>query len=238
MSSLVYHLHPPTRVKQTGKPFGILPKVAVENNMRSLSFHGLEIPTEQDYLRSRKILFMNDDMRIGLMAPSETAGYFFKNADADEMLFVHKGSGTLKTMFGSIRFGYGDYLVIPRGTVYQLNFDDAENRLLLVESNGPILTPRRYRNDFGQLLEHSPFCERDFRRPENLETHAEPGDFEIMIQKRGRFSRTPTRSIRSMSRVGMAIIILTRSPSSTSSPSPAASICRLLFTRRLKAGIL
>ncbi|HRI40087.1 MAG: homogentisate 1,2-dioxygenase [Bacteroidota bacterium] len=185
MSSLVYHLHPPTRVKQTGKPFGILPKVAVENNMRSLSFHGLEIPTEQDYLRSRKILFMNDDMRIGLMAPSETAGYFFKNADADEMLFVHKGSGTLKTMFGSIRFGYGDYLVIPRGTVYQLNFDDAENRLLLVESNGPILTPRRYRNDFGQLLEHSPFCERDFRRPENLETHAEPGDFEIMIQKRG-----------------------------------------------------
>nr|MBP7271199.1 homogentisate 1,2-dioxygenase [Bacteroidia bacterium] len=70
MSSLVYHLHPPTRVKQTGKPFGILPKVAVENNMRSLSFHGLEIPTEQDYLRSRKILFMNDDMRIGLMAPS------------------------------------------------------------------------------------------------------------------------------------------------------------------------
>jgi homogentisate 1,2-dioxygenase len=119
------------------------------------------------------------------MAPSETSEYFFKNADADELLFVHKGSGTLKTMFGSVPFGYGDYLVIPRGTVYQLVFDGADNRLLLVESNGPVLTPRRYRNEFGQLLEHAPFCERDFRRPEGLETHAEVGDFTIMILKRG-----------------------------------------------------
>jgi homogentisate 1,2-dioxygenase len=185
MSSLVYHLHPPTQVTRSGKPFHLLPKIAVENNMRSLSFYGFDIPSEKDYLRSRKILFINDDMRIGLLAPRETASYFFKNADADELLFVHKGEGTLRTMFGNIRFGYGDYLVIPRGTVYQLQFDHEDNRLLLVESNGPVMTPRRYRNDFGQLLEHSPFCERDFRRPENLETHTETGEYEIMIQKRG-----------------------------------------------------
>jgi homogentisate 1,2-dioxygenase len=111
--------------------------------------------------------------------------YFFKNADADEMIFVHRGTGTLKTMLGNLSFSYGDYLIIPRGVIYQIEFDTTDNRLLLVESFSPIYTPKRYRNWFGQLLEHSPYCERDIRRPANLETHDEQGDFLIKVKKQG-----------------------------------------------------
>ena len=129
---------------------------------------------------------MNNDLHIGLAAPkSFSKDYFYKNADADEMIFVHVGSGTLRTNYGKIDFKYGDYLIIPRGTIYQIDFDDENNRLLYVESFSPILTPDRYRNNFGQMLEHSPFCERDFRLPKDLETIDEKGEFKIYIKKRG-----------------------------------------------------
>lgn len=185
LSALVYHLNPPTRVIRTGTPYSVQPVIAVENNMRSMSFLGLDIPADDDYLKSRKVLMVNNDMQIGLAAPRKMNEYFFKNADADELIFIHKGSGTLKTMFGSVPFEYGDYLIIPRGTIYQLNFDSEDNRFLFVESHGPITTPRRYRNDFGQMLEHSPFCERDIKRPDALETHDEEGEFTVMIKKKG-----------------------------------------------------
>lgn len=186
LSSLVYHLHPPTIVKETGKPYSVRPEIAVEDNLKALSFKGFDLPPTDDYLESRKVLFVNDDLHIGLAAPKEsTRDYFFKNADADELIFVHQGSGVLKSAYGSVEFAYGDYLVIPRGTIYQIHFDTPQNRLLIVESFSPIQTPKRYRNEYGQFLEHSPFCERDFRLPENLETHDETGDFKIMIKKRG-----------------------------------------------------
>ncbi len=185
LSSLVYHLYPPTCVKQKGEPYSVKPKIAVENGLNAMSFNGFDIKPVADYMESRKTLFVNGAMHIGLAAPMESTKYFYKNADADEMLFVHKGSGVLKTMYGSLNFKYGDYIVIPRGTVYQINFDTTENKLLFIESFDPIFTPRRYRNDFGQLLEHSPFCERDIKRPMNLETHDEKGEFDIFIKKKG-----------------------------------------------------
>jgi homogentisate 1,2-dioxygenase len=89
----------------------------------------------------------------------------------------------LKTMYGNITFGYGDYLVIPRGTIYQMHFNSEDNRLFIVESSSPIITPKRYRNNFGQLMEHAPFCERDIRKPDILETHDEKGDFLMHIKK-------------------------------------------------------
>lgn len=185
-SSLVYHVHPPTMVHKMGKPYSVKPEIAIEDNMKAMSFLGFDVPPEKDYLESRKTLFLNNDLAIGIAAPSQSMEeYFFKNADADELLFVHKGSGVLKSMYGSVKFGYGDYLVIPRGTIYQLTFKDAENRILFIESHSPVHTPKRYRNEFGQLLEHSPFCERDFRFPQNLETHEETGEFNILIKKRG-----------------------------------------------------
>lgn len=186
MSSLIYHFYPPTVVNEVKKIKSITPKIAVKKNMKALSFKGFSLKPETDYLESRKTVFVNNDLHIGLAAPKEfSSNYFYKNADADEMLFVHIGSGTLKTMYGNINFNYGDYLIIPRGTVYQIDFDTQDNRILYIESFSPIVTPQRYRNNFGQLLEHSPFCERDFRLPTNLQTHDEKGTFKVFIKKQG-----------------------------------------------------
>jgi homogentisate 1,2-dioxygenase len=137
-------------------------------------------------LRSRTALLLNNDLIFGLAAPRESLRtYFYKNADSDELLFVHRGTGRLRTLFGSIPFEYGDYLVIPRGIIYQIEFDTTDNRLLYVESKHPIYTPKRYRNHFGQLLEHSPFCERDYKLPQELETYDEKGEFLLKIKKQG-----------------------------------------------------
>ncbi|PCH51769.1 MAG: homogentisate 1,2-dioxygenase [Flavobacteriaceae bacterium] len=186
MSSLLYHLNPPTVVSEIKQLKNVAPRIAIEKNMKALSFKGFSLKSEKDYLESRKTLFVNNDLHIGLAAPKEfPKDYFYKNADADEMLFVHIGSGTLKTMYGNIDFKYGDYLIIPRGTIYQIDFDTEKNRLLYVESFSPIVTPKQYRNNFGQLLEHSPFCERDFRLPTNLQTYNEKGAFRVLIKKQG-----------------------------------------------------
>lgn len=186
MYSLLYHINPPTMVEALGEPKNVRPKVVVEENMKALSLAGFQVEPEDDYLESRKTILVNNDLHVGLMAPrSFSKDYFYKNADADEMLFVHKGSGVLKTMYGKIKFAYGDYLIIPRGTIYQIDFDTTENRLLYIESFSPIETPKRYRNNYGQLLEHSPFCERDLRLPEDLETIDEQGEFNIFIKKNG-----------------------------------------------------
>ena len=183
LSSLVYHLYPPTRVKQRGSPYSVRPKIAIEDNLQARSYLTFNAAPQADYINSRNILFVNDDMSIGIAAPSSSmTNYFYKNADSDEMIFIHEGSGNLKTMYGNISFQYGDYLIIPRGTVYQLEFNQENNKLLIVESHGPIETPSRYRNQYGQFLEHAPFCERDLRGPESLITHDEKGDFLINIK--------------------------------------------------------
>jgi homogentisate 1,2-dioxygenase len=186
ISSLLYHVNPPTVVNDIKDLGTISPKIGIEKNMKALSFKGFSLEPAQDFLTSRKTLFVNSDLHIGLAAPKEfSKEYFYKNADADELLFIHKGSGKLKTCYGSILFKYGDYVIIPRGVIYQIEFDSEENRILYVESFDPIVSPKRYRNDFGQLLEHSPYCERDFKLPTNLETHDEKGNFIVKVKKQG-----------------------------------------------------
>lgn len=186
MSSLLYHHHRPTMVKEILGSKDVSPKVAVEKNIKSRKLHGFNISPEDDYLDSRKTLLVNPDVHVGVAAPKQSMrGYFYKNTDADELLFIHKGSGVLRTLMGNIPFEYGDYLVIPRGIIYQIEFDSEDNRLLVTESFHPIYTPKRYRNWFGQLSEHSPFCERDYKLPQDLETHDEKGDFLIKVKKQG-----------------------------------------------------
>jgi homogentisate 1,2-dioxygenase len=184
MSSNLYHEHRPTQVKEIKGKKNIAPKIATANNIQSYRFRGFEVPQFSDYLESRKTILTNTDCSIILSAPkSSTDKYFYKNTDADELIFVHKGTGKLRTQFGNLDFSYGDYLVIPRGTIYKLDFNDEDNRFFIVESRRPIYTPKRYRNYFGQLLEHSPFCERDIRQPKELETHDEKGEFLIKVKK-------------------------------------------------------
>ena len=186
MSSLLYHLHRPTQVKEILKSYSAEPKIAVERNMKSLRLHGFKVDPVDDYLESRVPVLVNSDCHIILAAPKKsTKDYFYKNADADEVIFVHEGSGVLKTFLGNIEFSSGDYLMIPRGIIYQIHVHSKSNRLFIVESFRPVYTPKRYRNWFGQHLEHSPFCERDLRAPSNLETFDEKGDFLIKIKKQG-----------------------------------------------------
>ncbi len=184
MSSLLYHCHRPTMVKQIENSVDLAPQAAVGKNITSRMLKGWDVTPTEDYLESRTIVLFNNDVNISLAAPKKSLrNYFYKNADADEVIFIHKGTGTLRTLVGNLTFSYGDYLVVPRGMIYQIDFDTEDNRLFIVESFSPVYTPKRYRNYFGQLLEHSPFCERDIRRPENLETHDELGDFTIKVKK-------------------------------------------------------
>ncbi len=184
--SLIYHCHPPTMVKSLGEPFSREPKIVAQRFLKHQSFLGFNIEPEDDYIDSKKAVLVNNDLHISLAAPRKSiSDYYLKNADADEVIFVHKGSGILKTIYGDIEFGYGDYLVIPRGTIFQLHFNDENNRLFIVDSFTAIEFPKRYMNNYGQFEEHAPMCERDIRRPENMKTHNETGDFKVMIKKQG-----------------------------------------------------
>ena len=183
-SSLLYHIHRPTQVKEILKSYSVAPKIAIEKNIKSLLLKGFEIKPTADFLESRKTVLINSDCAIGLAAPTKSlTTYFYKNADADELIFIHKGKGKLRTFMGNISFEYGDYLIIPRGMIYQMEFDSSDNRLFYVESHAPYYTPKRYKSSSGQLLEHSPFCERDFKLPTELETHDQKGDFIVKIKK-------------------------------------------------------
>lgn len=185
--SLLYHIHPPTEIIATDEPYDVQPRIAEEKMLKHRSFDGFKVKPEADYLKSRKPVLVNNDCHIVLAAPQESMkDYFYKNADADEMLFIHKGSGVLKTQYGELAFGYGDYLVIPRGTIYQIQFHDSDNRLFILESFSPIRYPKKYLSPYGQLLEHSPYCERDIRGPLELTTIDEKGDFLILTKKKGR----------------------------------------------------
>jgi homogentisate 1,2-dioxygenase len=184
--SLLYHCHPPTVITQAGDPVNMQPKVAEEKMLKHRCLEGFHIKPEADFLQSRKAVLVNNDCHIVLAAPQQSmTDYFYKNADADELLFVHEGSGVVKTMYGELPFTYGDYIMIPRGTIYQVAFNDANNRLFIVESFAPIHYPRRYMSKYGQLMEHAPYCERDIHPPQHLVTHDEKGDFLIHTKKQG-----------------------------------------------------
>lgn len=184
--SLLYHIHPPTQIIKAEEPTDASPKASTDNILKHRSFQGFNVKPEADYLKSRKIVLFNSDVQITLAAPTKSmADYFYKNADADEVIFIHEGTGTLKTQYGQLTFSYGDYLVVPRGTIYQIEFNDENNRLFIVESFSPVTFPKRYLSKYGQLLEHAPFCERDIRKPENLITIDQKGEFLINTKKKG-----------------------------------------------------
>lgn len=182
--SLIYHVYPPTMVRSVGEPVDVAPRIAVAKNMQHRAFRGFAVDPADDFLESRIPVLVNNDVYIVLAAPRKSmTDYFYKNSQADEMIFVHRGSGRLKTIYGTLEFAYGDHLIIPRGTIYQIEFDNEDNRLLILESFHPLRYPKRYVNKFGQLLEHAPYHERDIRAPQQLETFDEQGDFLVKIKR-------------------------------------------------------
>jgi len=184
--ALLYHCHPPTQIIRTEPQQDVSPQVAEEKMLRHRSFEGFKVPRIDDYLQSRIPVLVNGDCHIVLAAPRlSTTDYFYKNTDGDELIFVHEGSGTVKTQYGQLPFSYGDYIMLPRGTIYQIHFDTPENRLFIVESFTPLRYPKRYTSRRGQLMEHSPYCERDIRPPQDLVTIDQKGDFLIKAKKKG-----------------------------------------------------
>src|SRR6185437_2977216 len=184
--SLLYHFHPPTRVIKIGQRLNIAPEISEEPILSHRSFEGFNIKPRKDFVKSRMPVLVNSDVHMVLAAPQESmTEYFYKNADADELIFVHQGSGRIITPYGKVPFINGDYVVIPRGTIYQIKFAPGKNRLFIVESFSPIHFPKRYLSKHGQLLEHAPFSERDIRPPMNLVAYDKRGDFLIKTKKKG-----------------------------------------------------
>lgn len=184
--ALLYHCYPPTMIIKTDDPVDVSPRIAEEKMLKHRSFEGFKVKPAADYLQSRRPILVNGDCHIVLAAPQKSmTDYFYKNADADELLFVHEGTGKVKTQYGELPFSYGDYIVLPRGTIYQVEFDGENNRLFIVESFTPLRFPKRYMSHYGQLMEHAPFCERDIRKPQDLKTIDLKGDFLIKTKKKG-----------------------------------------------------
>jgi len=184
--SLLYHCHPPTQIIKTEPQLDVSPQIAEKKMLKHRSFEGFKVKPEADFLKSRIPVLVNNDCHIVLASPQQSmTDYFYKNTDADELIFVHEGSGKVLTQYGQLPFSYGDYIILPRGTIYQIHFDTPVNRLFIVESFSPLRFPKRYMSRFGQLMEHSPYCERDIRPPQDLLTIDQQGDFLIRAKKKG-----------------------------------------------------
>lgn len=190
ISSLLYHIAPPTHVREVGR-IEPLPLVEAEDpSVRHRHFRTSQLAEGGDLVHARTILLWNEDVTLSVARPNRTAEPLFRNGQADEMIYVTEGSGMLESQFGRLPYRAGDYVIVPRGVIYRMVQDDGiAHRLFILESRGVIRTPKRYRNPHGQHLEWSPFCERDFHAPEELETVDETGEFEVVVKQRGGLHR-------------------------------------------------
>lgn len=185
--STLYHVYPPTRIKAIGESIPYATKPVREYSLRQthLNTSGVEI-TGDDFLSARKMLLANNDCAIGICSPRQRKmDYFYKNAEGDEVIYIHDGKGTLISPYGTLDVKQGDYVVIPRTVIYKMEFEEGPLRLLVIESASPVETVKRYRNQVGQLLEHSPYCERDIRPPHEIITETQQGEYMVKIKKQG-----------------------------------------------------
>jgi homogentisate 1,2-dioxygenase len=180
--SNLYHLRPPTRISKV-ESFTPVKYLAAENQPhRHRHLETLKFAPQGDWISGRHLLAFNNDVALFTCAPSQKADFFYRNGIGDEVIFVHYGKGEIKSLFGNLNYRPGDYIVIPRGVLYQLEFEGEDNRFLIIESAGMIEPPARYRNEYGQLLEHAPYCERDFRVPEFVEPVDKQGDHQFLLK--------------------------------------------------------
>ena len=189
VQSILYHLRPPTRVQEVERMDSAEAIVEPQGALRHRLLNTIDIQVEGDAINSRVVLMRNQDLSIAIATPTIAMAYWYRFAHGDEMIFVHQGTGTFESQFGVIQYGPGDYLMIPTGCIWRILPNDDDQRMLVVEANGHFQPPRRYLNQSGQFLEHSPYCERDFRPPADLEPHDESGEFEVRVKSRGVVTR-------------------------------------------------
>ncbi|MBV8707949.1 MAG: homogentisate 1,2-dioxygenase [Acidobacteriaceae bacterium] len=182
-SSLLYHVQRPTAVRAVNTVKRLEWRPADQEPLKHRHFRTRQINKTCDAITERVPLLFNHDVSMEIVRPADATSSFYRNAQGDEIVFVSEGEGVLESPFGSIAFSAGDYLVIPRGILHRYQFSSEKRTLLVIESAGYVRTPKRYRNEFGQLTESSPYSERDIRGPQNLETHDESGEFKLIVKK-------------------------------------------------------
>ena len=174
----VYHINRPTQITK----IGILEPIVLKDSTKK--YRARHIKTSNitsGNLHSRVNLLYNSDILISVLKLDNSCSSFFKNGIEDELFYVQYGSGCLSTNFGDLRFKSGDYIIIPRGIIFKFIISESV-KLLSVQSKDPIETPKKYKNNQGQLLEHSPYCERDIRLPKLNDPINERGDFIIKVK--------------------------------------------------------
>ncbi len=182
-SSLLYHVRRPTAVRAVDTIKELKWEAAPCQPLRHRHFRTKNLTERGDAISGRIPLLFNNDVSLSLVRPAADTSDFYRNAQGDEIVYVSEGAGVLESPFGSLEFTGGDYLVIPRGILHRYRFTSGNPALLVIESAGYVRPPKRYRNEFGQLTEASPYSERDIRCPQNLETHDEKGEFKLIVKK-------------------------------------------------------
>lgn len=183
LSSLLYHIHRPTSIVASKLLRGVRPEADPDAALRMRHFLLGKITESPSPVLDRTPVLFNSDVSLWLAQPRATDEFFYRNGQADELVYVSDGEGVLESQMGELAYRRGDYVVIPRGIAHRFRLGGGTTRFLVIESAGQIRYPSRYKNDAGQLLEHSPYCERDIRRPETLPVHDEIGAFRIVIKQ-------------------------------------------------------
>jgi homogentisate 1,2-dioxygenase len=187
-SSLLYHLRLPTAVKKVWLLRETKWAAEADRTLRHRHFRTAPFTTGPSPVLDRVPLLFNGDVALQMARPATEDEFFYRNGQADEIVFVTEGEGVLESSFGKLPYRSGDYLVIPRGILHRYRLTAPAQRFLVIESHGAVRTPERYRNEHGQLVEGAPYSERDIRRPEGLETHDETGEFRIVVKSRNRLT--------------------------------------------------
>jgi len=190
IESILYHVCPPTQVQR----MELLCKVEIPYEeagpLHHRHFLSKDIPAQGDAVEGRVPLMGNSDVVLSVARPTKPMHYWYKHGQGDDVIFIHDGTGVLESQYGTLRYRPGDYLVIPTGVMWRIIPDEQiDQRMLVVEAMGHVRPPDRYINHYGQFLEHSPYCERDLRPPEQLVTHDESGEYEVRVKTRGAITR-------------------------------------------------
>jgi homogentisate 1,2-dioxygenase len=189
IQSILYHVHQPTEIKHVESMGSATVDYMPDDALRHRLFKSRDVTPGGDPVSGRRVLLGNANVTMAICRPNQGMNYHYRNGEAHELYWVHSGKGTLHSQYGALDFGPGDYINIPISTTWRMDLEGDDHRMLVFESPHDFEFPKRYRNEYGQLLENSPFCERDLRVPDRLETHAERGEFEVRVKARGMFHR-------------------------------------------------
>jgi len=182
-SALLYHINPPTTIRSVRRHSEIVWEADPDRTLRHRHFRTARLPVGGSPTLDRTPVLFNSDIAMLFAQPDRMDDHFYRNAQADEVVYVGEGSGVLESQFGELPYREGDYLMIHRGIMHRYRMDAVPHKLLIMESRGYVRTPSRYRNEYGQIVEGAPYSERDFRKPEELRTYDEQGEFKILVKQ-------------------------------------------------------